>query len=145
MREIALVCGVMIFLNRYSTFLGLDPALVEALPDRWYARVLRPLAGFAIRALTRRGVPTPFPPAARSAPFARVLQTVPHREQNGHRRLKIQTERERACPSAEKVCPHSRERVTHERGALAARCSGIRDGTSTCRSPAPSAPPGTSW
>jgi AhpD family alkylhydroperoxidase len=72
-REMALVCGAMIALNRYATFLALDPEPYEALPDRWYVRLIRPALGFALRLTTRRGEPTPFSTAERQGPFARIV------------------------------------------------------------------------
>lgn len=72
-REMALAIAAMIALNRYSTFLALDPTPYESLPDRWYARLLRPALGAYLRLRTRRGRPTPFDERARSAPFARVI------------------------------------------------------------------------
>jgi AhpD family alkylhydroperoxidase len=72
-REMALVCGVMIVLNRCSTFLALDPEPYEALPDRWYVRLMRPALGFALRVKTRRGEPAAFSVAERQGPFARIV------------------------------------------------------------------------
>jgi len=72
-REMALVCGAMMALNRYATFLALDPKPYEALPDRWYVRLLRPALGVVLRLKTRRGEPTPFSAAERQGPFARIV------------------------------------------------------------------------
>jgi alkylhydroperoxidase family enzyme len=72
-REMALVCGAMLALNRYATFLALDPTPYEALPDRWVVRVLRPALGIVLRLKTRHGEPTPFSAAARQGPFARIV------------------------------------------------------------------------
>jgi alkylhydroperoxidase family enzyme len=72
-REMALVCGAMMALNRYATFLALDPKPYEALPDRWYVRVLRPAFGVVLRLKTRRGEPMPFSATERQGPFARLV------------------------------------------------------------------------
>jgi AhpD family alkylhydroperoxidase len=72
-REMALVCGAMIALNRYSTFLALDPEPYEALPDRWYMQLMRPAFGLVLRLKTRRGKPAPFSADERHGPFARIV------------------------------------------------------------------------
>lgn len=72
-REMALAVAAMIALNRYSTFLALDPVPYEALPDRWYAKLLRPAFGAYLRLHTRRGRAAPFDERERGAPFARVI------------------------------------------------------------------------
>jgi alkylhydroperoxidase family enzyme len=63
----------MMALNRYATFLALDPKPYEALPDRWYVRLLRPALGVVLRLKTRRGETTPFSAAERQGPFARIV------------------------------------------------------------------------
>jgi AhpD family alkylhydroperoxidase len=72
-RAMALVCGAMIALNRYSTFLALDPEPYEGLPDRWYVRLMRPALGLVLRLKTRRGKPTPFSAEERQGPSARIV------------------------------------------------------------------------
>jgi AhpD family alkylhydroperoxidase len=72
-REMALVCGAMVVLNRYATFLALDPESYETLPDRWYVRLIRPALGFALRLAARRGDPAPFSADERQGPFARIV------------------------------------------------------------------------
>ncbi len=71
-REIALVCGGMLALNRYSTFLALDPEPLEAFPDRWHIRLLAPLFGRVLRTRSRRGRMSPFSETERHGPFATV-------------------------------------------------------------------------
>ena len=56
-----------------STFLALDPKPYEALPDRWFVRLLRPALSGVLRLKTRRSEPTPFSAAGARIPLARIV------------------------------------------------------------------------
>jgi alkylhydroperoxidase family enzyme len=54
--EIASVASIYVFFNRVTTFFALPPHEIEALPDRWFVRMLRPLIAYL---LTRSGNTAP--------------------------------------------------------------------------------------
>lgn len=71
--EIAGAVGLQVFFNRIATLSALPPASMEALPDRWTVRLLRPLVAFSLRKVRRRVTPQPLGPEEREGPFARVV------------------------------------------------------------------------
>jgi uncharacterized peroxidase-related enzyme len=72
-REIAAHAALMVFLNRISTLIALPPESLERLPDRWWARLLRPVAARVVVAPMRhRSKGERLDDAHRSGPFAFV-------------------------------------------------------------------------
>lgn len=73
-RELAAAVCLWVYFNRTSTMAALPPEPWEALPDRWFARLLRPLVGRSLaRTIRRRGRPTPLPPEMKSGPCAMAV------------------------------------------------------------------------
>jgi len=70
--ELAAHAALHTFFNRLSTFVALPPERVEAMPDRWWVRLLRPLLRRQVLRMRERGQPVePLPPA--DAPFDGVV------------------------------------------------------------------------
>jgi len=76
-REIAFCAASMVYYNRLSTLPAIPPQDVEALPDRWWARVLftliAPLARRQLRRAHRRSAQGPLSAAAREGPYAGLV------------------------------------------------------------------------
>jgi len=72
-RELTGLVGVNVFYNRLSTLPALPPETMEALPERWRTRLLRPLLGRVMRRYRFHGVPVPLTAAQRQGPFAGVV------------------------------------------------------------------------
>jgi len=72
-REIAFSAAAMVYYNRLSTLPAIPPHDFEALPDRWWARLLAPLIGRSMRRMVRRGAPESLPPEARAGPYAELV------------------------------------------------------------------------
>jgi len=76
-RELAAAIGLWVFFNRVSTIAALPPATMEALPDRWVARMLRPLlAGRIDRTYRSRGHAVALPPEMRRGPCAEAINAL---------------------------------------------------------------------
>lgn len=71
--EIAFVVAYLVFANRVATILAIPPYGLEKMPDRWLARLARPLIARILAAHTSRGEPTPMP-AAPKGPHAGLIQ-----------------------------------------------------------------------
>ncbi len=65
--------GLHLFFNRLATLPALPPQAMEAMPDRFAARWLRPLLAFSLRRVRRRSSPAPLRPEERGGPFAHVV------------------------------------------------------------------------
>jgi uncharacterized peroxidase-related enzyme len=73
-REIAAHAAMLIFFNRISTLVALPPEAFERLPDRWWARLLRPVAARVVIApMRRRSRGEWLDDGQRSGPFAFVV------------------------------------------------------------------------
>jgi len=76
-REIAFCAAVMVYHNRVSTLPAIPPQDAEALPDRWWARLLFPLVAPVVRRqlrrMHRRGAQSALPAEARDAPYAELV------------------------------------------------------------------------
>jgi alkylhydroperoxidase family enzyme len=72
-RELTGLVGVNVFYNRLSTLPALPPETMEALPDRWRTRLLRPVLGRVVRRYRFRGAPVALTDAQRQGPFADVV------------------------------------------------------------------------
>lgn len=73
-RELATAVALWSYFNRVSTLAAIPPETMEALPDRWYARLLRPLIGGRIgRTYRVTGRPTPLPDIMRTGPCAGAI------------------------------------------------------------------------
>jgi AhpD family alkylhydroperoxidase len=76
-RELATAVALWSYFNRVSTLAAISPETMEALPDRWYARLLRPLIGGRIgRTYRVTGRPTPLPATMRTGPCARSINAL---------------------------------------------------------------------
>ncbi len=72
-KEIAGVVGVSVFFNRLSTLPALPPAGNEELPDRWYARLFRPITGMMINRMRRQVPVTRLSDDERRGPYSQVI------------------------------------------------------------------------
>jgi len=72
-RELAAYVALTIFHNRLSTLAALPPQHFEALPDRWYMRLLRPVAAPFVKRMRRKVPATPLRDDQRQGPFAPVI------------------------------------------------------------------------
>jgi len=76
-RELAAAIGLWVFFNRVSTIAALPPATMEALPDRWMMRVLRPLlAGSVDRTFRKRGSAVVLDPEMRRGACAEAINAL---------------------------------------------------------------------
>jgi AhpD family alkylhydroperoxidase len=76
-RELAAAIGLWVFFNRLSTIPALPPGPMEALPDRWITRVMRPfVAGRVDRTYHRRARPVELPPAMREGACAEAVNAL---------------------------------------------------------------------
>jgi AhpD family alkylhydroperoxidase len=77
MREIAFSAAAMVYYNRVSTLPAIPPYDIEALPDRWWARLLAPLVAPVIRRrirrMRRRGPPERLATEARVGPYEQLV------------------------------------------------------------------------
>jgi len=65
--------GLFIYHNRLATVPALPPTWAEELPDKWYAKAIRPFFGLYARRLFRRVPPEHLPEQERSGPFSQVV------------------------------------------------------------------------
>ena len=72
-RELASQAALHTLFNRASTLAALPPQALEALPDRWWARLLRPLLGPFARRVRHRARPEPLPKSMRDGSYAAVV------------------------------------------------------------------------
>jgi len=71
--ELAGIVGVHMFLNRMSTFVALPPQEMEELPDRWWARLFRPLLAIKFRSLRHRAKPVRLLDVEKSGPLSSIV------------------------------------------------------------------------
>lgn len=71
--ELAGVVALHLFFNRLATLSALPPYRMEALPDRWHMRVLRPLMGLQLRGIRRQAGRRSLQPEEKDGPFAPVI------------------------------------------------------------------------
>jgi AhpD family alkylhydroperoxidase len=70
-RDLTVVCALLVFFNRTATLLAIPPYSWEKAPDRWYAPLVRPLiAPFIRRNVRRRVEPTALREDQKSGPFS---------------------------------------------------------------------------
>jgi len=74
--ELSAVVAMHLFFNRIATLGALPPQPMEALPDQWRTRLLRPLVAVQLRGVRRRVAPLPPPSERPSGPFAAVIETL---------------------------------------------------------------------
>jgi alkylhydroperoxidase family enzyme len=72
-RELVVAAAIHVYLNRVATLPALPPQPLERLPDRWYVRLLRPLASMVVTRRRRSGRAVALPPAARTGAFAELV------------------------------------------------------------------------
>ncbi len=75
-REIAFVSAATEIQNRSVTIPAVPPYAHEAMPDRWFVRLMRPLIASSVRKHSRRGKP-PAAPRAYDGPFAHLVTSFP--------------------------------------------------------------------
>ncbi len=76
-RELVAAIGLWVFFNRTSTLGALPPEPMEALPDRWFMRALRPLiSGFVDRTYRRRGKAVRLPEEMRVGACATAINAL---------------------------------------------------------------------
>ncbi len=72
-KEIASIVAINVFFNRLSTLPALPPGRMEALPDRWYVKLARPLLGRFIEGMRRPMNPTKLDSSEVEGPFSTVV------------------------------------------------------------------------
>ena len=72
-KEMTVVAASMVALNRVATLPALPPQFWEQLPDRWYARALRPLAARILNRRVHRRPPVELGPPAPEGPFSQLV------------------------------------------------------------------------
>ena len=72
--ELAAVVGMHLFFNRIATLGALPPGPMEAVPDQWWIRLLRPLMAMRLRGIRRRVAPQRLRPEETPGPFAAVVE-----------------------------------------------------------------------
>lgn len=76
-RELAAAVSLWVFFNRVSTIAALPPERLEAIPERWTMRLLRPfVAGRIDRTYRVRGRPTPLPADMREGACAKAVNAL---------------------------------------------------------------------
>lgn len=65
--------GLMVFHNRLATVPALPSGRVEELPDKWYAKLLQPVAGWYLSRLFQRVAPEPLLEDERRGPFSEIV------------------------------------------------------------------------
>jgi len=76
-RELAANVCLWVYFNRTSTIPAMAPQTMEELPDRWFARLMRPIiAGRLDRSFRHRGRQTPLPAEMRSGPCAAMVNAL---------------------------------------------------------------------
>ena len=76
-RELAASICLWVFFNRLSTIPALPPEPMEALPERWFTRLVQPvLAGRIDRRYRTRGRPGTLPPEMRCGPYAEAVNAL---------------------------------------------------------------------
>ncbi len=75
-RELAGVIAVNVFFNRLSTLPALPPGRMEALPDRWFVKLLRPLLGYYVERMYRSMTPKLLSAEEMEGPFSPVVQAM---------------------------------------------------------------------
>lgn len=73
MRELAAQIGLYVYFNRLSTLPALPPQTMEALPDKWWARLTRPLMAHGVRALFERSQPVALGDDQRQGPYSEIV------------------------------------------------------------------------
>jgi uncharacterized peroxidase-related enzyme len=74
--ELAGNVALVLFHNRLATLAALPPQRFEALPDRWWALLLRPIAAIYARRIRRHAPVTPLRAEQREGPFAPVVRAL---------------------------------------------------------------------
>jgi AhpD family alkylhydroperoxidase len=75
-REISAQAGLLIFFNRISTLAALPPEPMERLPDRWWARLLRPVGALKIAGMRHRSTGERLREDQRTGPFVFVTNAL---------------------------------------------------------------------
>jgi uncharacterized peroxidase-related enzyme len=71
--ELAGNVALLTFFNRISTIPALPPQLVEAHPDRWLMRALRPLMALRVRSFYKRGRLEKLRPEQKTGPYSYLV------------------------------------------------------------------------
>lgn len=76
-QEISVQAALLVFFNRISTMAALPPEAMERMPDRWWARLFRPVvARVVVGGMRKRSTGVRLPDAQRSGPFAFVTNAL---------------------------------------------------------------------
>jgi AhpD family alkylhydroperoxidase len=75
-RELAAQASLHVIFNRASTLAALPPERFETLPDRWWARLLRPVLAPIARRLRSREAPRPLSAAKRTGAYAYMVNAL---------------------------------------------------------------------
>lgn len=73
-KEIVFLVGVNIFYNRASTLAAIPPAPMEAMPERWWVKLGRPVLAWKIRSRRRRGKPERLSEELKNGPFSYIVE-----------------------------------------------------------------------
>lgn len=71
--ELVGLIGLHLFFNRLATLLALPTAQIENLPDRWWARLARPLMAIKMRGWRTTSAQVYLTPEERTGPFSTVI------------------------------------------------------------------------
>lgn len=71
--ELAAVAALNLFFNRISTLVAIPPQAMEALPERWFVRLARPILRLQLLRIRRRVRPAPLRPEEKQGPFSAVV------------------------------------------------------------------------
>jgi AhpD family alkylhydroperoxidase len=72
-KELASIAALHVFFNRVSTLPALPPQRWEELPDRWYARLFRPVIARRAQSLRRREKPATLSNEQKAGPFSYLI------------------------------------------------------------------------
>jgi uncharacterized peroxidase-related enzyme len=72
-KELAGIVALFVLFNRVSTLPALPPQRMEAFPDKWYVRLLRPFIARRVRSMQRRGKPETLSDGQKTGPFSYLI------------------------------------------------------------------------
>ena len=85
--ELTGLIGLHLFLNRMSTFVALPPRQMEAMPDKWWVRIARPLMAIKFRSMRHRAKPTALFEVEKSGPLSAHVNALDGLPMEGELRL----------------------------------------------------------
>lgn len=75
-KELASAVALTVLLNRVSTVFALPPQPMEELPDRWFARLFRPLLGLYVDWQHHHAAAVPLPASEMVGPYSEVIEAL---------------------------------------------------------------------